>query len=152
KNAAVVFTSQSLTDVERCPQRNIIIESCQTKIFLPNAEAETTQSKALYLDMGLNEKEIQLLRYAVPKKHYLYHSPLGGGLFDVAVGGAGVCFGRATGGEDPHRMGGWVQTCGDQWPAVGPRQRGGEVKSTWWARVYARRNEQEEKRYVSPFA
>ena len=103
KNASVVFTSQSLTDVERCPQRNIIVESCQTKIFLPNAEAETTQSKALYLDMGLNEKEIALLRYATPKKHYLYHSPLGRRLFDMHLGGrAELCRRHEPRGDPPH--------------------------------------------------
>src|SRR5882724_1657673 len=67
KSAAVIFTSQSLTDVERCAQRSIIVESCQTKIFLPNAEARTTQSAQLYRDLGLNEREIELLAAATPK-------------------------------------------------------------------------------------
>ena len=41
KNAAVMLATQSLADLERSPYRSIIVESCQTKIFLPNAEART---------------------------------------------------------------------------------------------------------------
>src|SRR2546426_10505906 len=81
KNAGVLFVSQSLADVERCPQRTIIVESCQTKIFLPNAEARTAQSRALYQALGLNDRQIEILSYAVPKKHYLYTSPQGRRLF-----------------------------------------------------------------------
>ena len=132
KNASVIFTSQSLADVERCPQRNIIVESCQTKIFLPNAEAETTQSKALYLDMGLNEKEIQLLRFATPKKHYLYHSPLGRRLLDMTLGRAALSFVGATGREDLRRVQELHKTYGDEWPALWLRQRGCPDEARWW--------------------
>ncbi len=152
KNAAVVFTSQSLTDVERCPQRNIIVESCQTKIFLPNAEAETTQSKALYLDMGLNEKEVQLLRYATPKKHYLYHSPLGRRLFDMHLGRAALSFVGATGREEIRQIQEVVQTYGNQWPAVWLRHCGCTPEATWWERECVRHNGKEETYEDSPFA
>ncbi len=152
KNASVVFTSQSLTDVERCPQRNIIVESCQTKIFLPNAEAETAQSKQLYLDLGLNEKEIALLRWATPKKHYLYHSPLGRRLFDLTLGRVALSFVGATSREDIRQVRDLVQTQGEQWPAVWLRQRGCPLEATWWEKEYARRHDQEEDEYDSPFA
>lgn len=124
KNAAVVFTSQSLSDVERCPQRNIIVESCQTKIFLPNAEADTTQSKQLYLDMGLNEKEITLLRHATPKRHYLYHSPLGRRLFDMHLGPVALSFVGATSRDNIRQIAALEREHGPRWPGVWLSQRG----------------------------
>jgi len=40
KNTAVVSVSQSLADVGGSPRRDMILESCRTKIFLANPEAE----------------------------------------------------------------------------------------------------------------
>ena len=151
KNASVIFTSQSLSDVERCPQRNIIVESCQTKIFLPNAEAETAQSKALYLDMGLNDKEIQLLRFATPKKHYLYHSPLGRRLFDMNLGRAALCFVGATGREDIRQVRELAHTYGKAWPAMWLRHRGCEAEAAWWVKTHTERHgeQQHEKSFFT---
>ena len=39
KNTAVVFVSQSLADVVGSTRRDIILESCPTKIFQPSPEA-----------------------------------------------------------------------------------------------------------------
>ena len=39
KNAAVVLATQSLTEVANSPVRDVILESCPTKILLPNPEA-----------------------------------------------------------------------------------------------------------------
>jgi hypothetical protein len=39
KNAAMVLATQSLTEVANSPVRDVILESCPTKILLPNPEA-----------------------------------------------------------------------------------------------------------------
>jgi len=132
KNAAVIFTSQSLTDVERSTQRTIIVESCQTKLFLPNAEARTAQSAQLYRDLGLNEREIELLAAATPKKHYLYHSPLGRRLFDLGLGRAALSFVGVGGREDIRQVMMCVKEHGAQWPARWLRERGGDTEARWW--------------------
>jgi type IV secretion system protein VirB4 len=152
KNAAVIFTSQSLTDVERSTQRTILVESCQTKIFLPNAEARTAQSAQLYRDLGLNEREIELLAAATPKKHYLYHSPLGRRLFDLGLGRAALSFAGIGGREDLRRVMTCVQRHGEQWPAWWLRERGCEVEARWWEQDHARRQTTtQEVRYDSVF-
>src|SRR5262249_59807915 len=86
KKVAVMFASRSLTDVERSTQRTILVESCQTKLFLPNAGARTAQSAQLYPDLGLNEREIELLAATTPKKDDLYHSRPGRRLFELGLG------------------------------------------------------------------
>ena len=40
KNAAVVLATQSLSEIANSPYRDVILESCPTKLYLPNAEAE----------------------------------------------------------------------------------------------------------------
>ena len=61
KNAAVVFASQSISEVVRSSKRDVVIESCPTKIFLPNPEAATEHSSALYRALGLTERQIEIL-------------------------------------------------------------------------------------------
>jgi type IV secretion system protein VirB4 len=118
KNAAVVFVTQSLADLERSPQRHLLIESCPTKIFLPNAEARTTHSAQLYADLGVNDRQIEVLSYALPKKHYLYTSPLGRRLFDLHSGTRSAECGGAGGRDDLRRVQTLMQDHGADWPAV----------------------------------
>jgi type IV secretion system protein TrbE len=44
KNAAVILATQSLADIDRSAYRSVVLDSCQTKIFLPNAEARNQVS------------------------------------------------------------------------------------------------------------
>src|SRR5204863_151866 len=76
KNTAVIFVSQSLADVVGSIRRDIILESCPTKIFLPNPEAENEQAKRLYQSIGLNSRQIRMLAMAIPKRQYYYTSSL----------------------------------------------------------------------------
>ncbi len=55
KNVAVVFATQSLADVERSSIAPALIESCPTRIFLPNDRALEPQARAVYERFGLND-------------------------------------------------------------------------------------------------
>lgn len=132
KNAAVVFVTQSLADLERSPQRHLLIESCPTKIFLPNAEARTTQSAQLYADLGLNDRQIEVLSYALPKKHYFSTSPLGRRLFDLHLGPAALSVVGAGGRDDLRRVRALIAQHGPDWPAVWLRERGCVDEARWW--------------------
>jgi type IV secretory pathway VirB4 component len=86
KNVAVVFATQSLVDIAKSPVAAAIIESCLTKIYLPNPSALDQTTKPLYQDFGLNETEIRIIAAAIPKRQYYYKSPLGSRLFELALG------------------------------------------------------------------
>ena len=47
-NAAVVLATQSLSQLARLPNRHVLLESCPTKIFLPNPDAASPGTAALY--------------------------------------------------------------------------------------------------------
>ena len=69
-NCAVVLATQSLSDAARSGILDVLIESCPTKIFLPNEEAATGGTpehpgpRDLYEAMGLNETQIEIIRSA----------------------------------------------------------------------------------------
>lgn len=67
KNAAVWLATQSLDDLRRSEYRSVILESCPTKIYLPNPEAATDNIAAIYRDFGLSDRQIQIIAEATPK-------------------------------------------------------------------------------------
>lgn len=132
ENARIWFVSQSLADVERSSQRHILVEACQTKIFLPNAEATTDQSAALYRALGLNEQQIEVVATAVPKQHYLYLSPYGRRLFDLQLSPVALAFTGVADRADLRRVRECMATYGAEWPAYWLRERGCAAEATWW--------------------
>jgi type IV secretion system protein TrbE len=86
KNVAVVFATQSLADIAASAIAPALIESCPTRIFLPNERASEPQSKETYQRFGLNDRQIDLIAHATPKQDYYYQSPLGCRLFDLGLG------------------------------------------------------------------
>ncbi|MGD9658986.1 MAG: conjugal transfer protein TrbE, partial [Methylocystis sp.] len=61
KNASVVFATQSLADIETSPIAPAIVESCPTRLFLPNERAFEPQIAAIYRRFGLNDRQIEIV-------------------------------------------------------------------------------------------
>lgn len=95
-NASVIFATQSMADIVDSPIFSTILESCQSRIFLPNDKALEKQTKEKYISFGLNERQIQIIASAVPKKQYYYTSPLGSRLYDLALGKTALAFVAVT--------------------------------------------------------
>ncbi len=86
KNVAVVFATQSLADIAGSTIAPAIIESCPQRIFLPNDRAIEPQGREAYERFGLNERQIELIARAVPKRQYYLQSRRGNRLFELALG------------------------------------------------------------------
>ena len=84
-NVAIIFATQNLTDIEKSTISSAIIESCLTKIFLPNANALDSSNDEVYQRFSLNETERLILSKAMPKREYYYKSILGSRLFELAL-------------------------------------------------------------------
>ena len=117
KNAAVLFATQSDNDVLDKPITAAVLESCLTKIFLPNPQARSEISSQAYHKIGLTPKQIEILSYATPKRQYYYTSPLGQRLFDLGLGPVALSFVGASGKEDLVRIRELEATYGADWPA-----------------------------------
>ncbi|HVR10525.1 MAG TPA: hypothetical protein VMW75_20935 [Thermoanaerobaculia bacterium] len=92
QNAAVLLATQSLAQLYESPNRAILLESCPTKILLPNPEAAAPGHLALYRDLGLNDTEIHLLARARRKRDYYFKSPRGSRLFELGLGPLALAF------------------------------------------------------------
>lgn len=86
KNVSVIFATQSLADVADSSIAPAIIESCPQRIFLPNDRAVEPQACAAYERFGLNERQIELIARATPKRHYYLQSRRGNRLFELGLG------------------------------------------------------------------
>jgi type IV secretion system protein TrbE len=92
KNASVVFATQSLADIETSAIAPAIIESCPTRIFLPNDRALEPQILAIYRRFGLNDRQIEILSQATPKRDYYCQSARGNRLFELGLGEVALAF------------------------------------------------------------
>ncbi len=61
KNASVIFATQSLSDIDGSAIAPAIIESCHTRLLLPNERAIEPQITAIYRRFGLNDRQIEII-------------------------------------------------------------------------------------------
>jgi type IV secretory pathway VirB4 component len=67
-----------------------VIESCPQRIFLPNDRA--VEARRAYEQFGLNERQIQLIATATPKRDYYLQSRRGNRLFQPGLGPVALAF------------------------------------------------------------
>ncbi|MGJ5180219.1 conjugal transfer protein TrbE [Bradyrhizobium oligotrophicum] len=96
KNASVVFATQSLSDIDGSPTAPSIIESCPTRILLPNERAFEPQIMSIYRRFGLNDRQIELVSRAVPKRDYYCQSRRGNRMFELGLGEVALAFAAAS--------------------------------------------------------
>jgi type IV secretion/conjugal transfer VirB4 family ATPase len=125
KNASVVFATQSLADIETSTIAPAIVESCPTRIFLPNERAVEPQIMAIYRRFGLNDRQIEILARATPKRDYYCQSRRGNRLFDLGLGDVALAFVAASSKTDQLRIAQLTETQGgDGFAAAWLRVRG----------------------------
>lgn len=130
KNVSVIFATQSLADIKDSSIAPAIIESCASRIFLPNPQATEPQIRAIYEGFGLNSRQIEIVAIAEPKRDYYYQSRLGNRLFDLDLGPATLAFVGASTPQDqrdidrvllnagtPGFAGAWLRHSGLDWAA-----------------------------------
>ena len=130
KNASVIFATQSLADIETSTIAPAIVESCPTRIFLPNERAVEPQIAVIYERFGLNARQIEILSRATPKRDYYCQSRRGNRLFDLGLGDVALAFTAASSKTDQARIAellaehgrdgfaaAWLRTRGLDWAA-----------------------------------
>lgn len=100
KNASAVFATQSLAQIEKNPIAAEIVESSPNRILLPNDRAMEPQIAAIYRRFGLNDRQIEMLSRATPKRDYYCETRLGKRLFDLDFGEVGLAFAAASSKSD----------------------------------------------------
>lgn len=123
-NCAVLLATQSISDAERSGIIDVLKESCPTKICLPNGAAREPGTREFYERIGFNERQIEIVANAVPKREYYVTSPEGRRLFDMMLGPLTLSFVGATGKEDLKRIRSLHSEHGPEWPALWLHLRG----------------------------
>jgi type IV secretion system protein VirB4 len=125
KNASVIFATQSLADIEGSSIAPAIIESCPTRLFLPNERATEPQIARIYERFGLNDRQIEILSRATPKRDYYCQSRRGNRLFELGLGDIALAFAAASSKTDQLRIAELVAAHGpSQFAAAWLRHRG----------------------------
>lgn len=104
KNASVIFATQSLSDIADSAIAPAIVESCPTRIFLPNERAIEPQITAIYRRFGLNDRQIEIIARATPKRDYYCQSRRGNRLFELGLGPVALAFCAASAKTDHAAM------------------------------------------------
>ncbi|ARM91028.1 type IV secretion system protein VirB4 [Rhizobium leguminosarum] len=123
-NCAVVLATQSISDAERSGIIDVLKESCPTKICLPNGAAREPGTREFYERIGFNERQIEIVATAIPKREYYVVSPEGRRLFNMALGPVALSFVGATGKDDLKQIRALHSEHGATWPLHWLQQRG----------------------------
>ncbi|MCX7122108.1 MAG: conjugal transfer protein TrbE [Gammaproteobacteria bacterium] len=82
-NVSVIFATQSVDDTLSSSIASSLLESCPSRIFLPNDRALEPNIQEKYIALGLNDKQINIIAHAEPKRQYYFESHYGNALFDL---------------------------------------------------------------------
>lgn len=96
QNVSVVFATQSVEDAFATSVSSVLLESCSSRILLPNDRVLEPAVRTSYEKLGLNERQLQILATATPKRQYYYQSRLGNRLFEVELGPIAYAFCTAS--------------------------------------------------------
>ncbi|EJT00848.1 conjugal transfer protein TrbE, partial (plasmid) [Rhizobium sp. CCGE 510] len=81
-------------------------------------------TREFYERIGFNERQIEIVATALPKREYYVASPDGRRLFDMALGPVALSIVGASGKEDLKRIRALVSEQGEHWPLHWLQQRG----------------------------
>ena len=97
KNTSIIFATQNLSDLASKPELlHTVMENCPNRIYLPNKQAATAQSKELYKLFNCNERQVELIANMTPKQDYYYSSEKGNRIFRLALRPIEIPFVTAT--------------------------------------------------------
>ena len=100
----MVFATQSLSDISGSEIVSTLVESCPTRIFLPNKKALEPEITRAYEKFGLNRKQVEIIARAIPKREYYCQSDVGSRLFSLGLGRAGLAVCGSSNKKDIEKM------------------------------------------------
>ena len=91
KNVQIIIGVDQPADIMKSDIADIFMQTCKTKIFTANLNAKGSQRPS-YEQMGLNEKQIELISNALVNCQYYFTNPLGSRLIDFNFGDVAETF------------------------------------------------------------
>jgi type IV secretion system protein VirB4 len=104
KGVFIILCSQQVNDIFKSEIKDVLLDQCKTKIFLPNPSVVSNEYNAsLYYQLGLNKKQVSLIGNAIPQRHYYFSNPIGNRLINLELNTVARVFLTKTGMEDINR-------------------------------------------------
>jgi type IV secretion/conjugal transfer VirB4 family ATPase len=123
KNAVIVLAVQALSQLENNHSFSTLLQSCPTRIYLPNPDAISPSIRPIYEACGLNPRQIELIASSMRRKRdYYLANPDGCRLYGLALTPAELAFfgtlpGRSL--QETHAvMDQHIDLHGDGWAAA----------------------------------
>lgn len=86
RNTGVLMATQNLNDVSGSSAFEVLKNNVPTRIFLPNAAAESHELRGAYEGIGLTERQISIIANMTPKQDYYVVQPEGVRIVNFAMG------------------------------------------------------------------
>ena len=128
----VIIATHSLAEAIYSRLFVVLVESCPYKIFLPNADAGVTGTAAhpgphdLYLAMGLNPVEIDIVRYSTPRQDMYITCPEGRRLTRLGLGPKAMAFCGISDPAELRRVEQIQHHYGDEWTEAWIEEKSGQ--------------------------
>ena len=104
RNVALLMATQSVADASRRTDLTAdLLESCKTRLYLPNPEAETLEMRPHYEALSLGPAQIELVARIVPKRDLYVVQPGGRRVISLPMGPAALSILGRTGSDDSTR-------------------------------------------------
>lgn len=122
KNAVLVLAIQVLSQLENNNSFATLLQSCPTRIFLPNADAPSPSIRPVYEACGLNPRQIEIIARASRKRSYYLTNTDGSRLYELALTPVDLAFfgtlpGRSL--QETHvEMEAHIERHGRRWPVA----------------------------------
>jgi type IV secretion system protein VirB4 len=114
-NASVVIATQFIGDALDSELAGALLQSCRTRIYLPDPDARSAREAERYAQLGLTEAQIALVSAMKPKRDYYVVKPEGRRVVDFAIQPQALALLGATNTEDSTRAARLAQTEGPGW-------------------------------------
>lgn len=132
KNGSLILSTQSLLEITNSAIRDLILESCPTKIFLPNPEAINPATRKQYEAVGLSGRQIELIARAVRKQDYYFISPLGQRMFSLNLGPYALSLVGVNGKKNRHRLDELMKLHQESWVSAWLTENNLETYASTW--------------------
>jgi len=99
-NLAVWFSTQTGADILGTKIAQLVLDSCMTRVLLPNPSALDSANDEVYHALRMNPRQRRLIARAQPKCQFYFDSPQGSRLCDLPLDGIALAVCGANSDED----------------------------------------------------
>jgi type IV secretion/conjugal transfer VirB4 family ATPase len=99
-NLAIWFSTQTGADILGTSIAQLVLDSCMTRILLPNPAAMDEANDEVYAALRMNRRQRRLIARAQPKCQFYFDSPQGSRLCDLPLDGLTLAVCGANSDED----------------------------------------------------